>query len=139
MATFVMLGCGRAKRSTPHPAIDLYTGSLYTKTLAHARRLGGPQWILSALYGVLEPDAVIEPYERTLDRAHDRRTWTTEVLEAMRMRTQPGDRVVVLAGAHYVEWCDALRRTGVDVDVPMRGMTIGQRMKWLADHERGSR
>lgn len=128
----VLLGCGKAKASTPCPAVELYVGQLYRAALAYVRQqYGGPTWIMSAKHGLLGPDVVTEPYEATLSRANDRHAWTHLVGIELLTQTNPGDVVVAFAGEHYVEWAPALRKRGRVVELPLEGMTLGQRMQWL--------
>jgi hypothetical protein len=62
--------CGDAKLSYAAPARDLYTGSQFRYVFpladAAARRTGGEVFILSALHGLVEPDRVLEPYNKKM-------------------------------------------------------------------------
>lgn len=54
------------------------------------------------------------------------------VLTALRPRSRPGDRVVILAGAQYREHLTpALCEWGCQVEVPLAGMRIGEQKRWL--------
>lgn len=59
--------CGAAKLDHAAPARELYTGSHFRNTLAAAEQLaaeeGGIVLILSARYGLVELDTVLEPYD----------------------------------------------------------------------------
>lgn len=59
--------CGAAKLDHAAPARELYTGSHFRNTLAAAEQLAaeedGTVLILSALYGLVELDTVLEPYD----------------------------------------------------------------------------
>lgn len=63
----VVIACAAAKLATPAPAAELYTSANFTLMLRAARALadnqGGRVLILSALHGLLELDAVVEPYD----------------------------------------------------------------------------
>lgn len=49
-------------------AKDMYVSDLFKKSLEYARRLNPAKiYILSAKYGLLELDDMIEPYEITLN------------------------------------------------------------------------
>ena len=62
----------------------------------------GDEWrILSAEYGLLTPETVVEPHERTLNamRVDERRRWADGVLRQLdSMTPRP---VVMLAGENY--------------------------------------
>jgi|tagenome__1003787_1003787.scaffolds.fasta_scaffold17785373_1 hypothetical protein len=63
----VVIPCAAQKRDGVHPARDLYTSSNFRNTLAAAEALagteGGRVLILSALYGLVEPDEHIHGYD----------------------------------------------------------------------------
>ncbi|GAA2679049.1 MULTISPECIES: DUF6884 domain-containing protein [Actinosynnema] len=70
--------CGRAKLDTPAPARSLYIGQMFRYCFATAEReavlaasAGATTkvLILSARYGLLDPDTEIEPYEQTMTSA----------------------------------------------------------------------
>jgi hypothetical protein len=61
----------------------MYTSTLFRKMMAYAERLiPKSTFILSAKYGLLHPDTVIEPYEQTLKRmkAREREARAIDVL-----------------------------------------------------------
>ena len=134
MNTLILLGCGAAKREGPAPAVDLYTGSLYRKSLAYARKLGGPHFILSALHGVVSPERVLVPYDNTLADRSTRASWAQWVGTDLLDRTVAGDELVVLAGRRYWGgWAPRLRTAGRIVTTPLAGMGMGARMHWLTE------
>jgi hypothetical protein len=115
---------------------DLYTGNLYRARLAYAEALGGPSIILSAFYGARLPDyAGAAPYERVLSPKTDKETraWVyASATAAVFARTEPGDRVIILASAAYAEgWTIEVERAGRIVERPLRGLGIGQQLAWL--------
>lgn len=59
-----LVSCGKLKRDVPSPARALYLGKLFEKSLAHALKTTDPArtYIISAKYGLLGLDQVIEPY-----------------------------------------------------------------------------
>ncbi len=93
------------------------------------------QWfILSAEYGLLEPDEVVEPYDRTLKSMSkaERKEWSEEVLEQLFMYLAPGDDVWFFAGKHYREFLmRGLHNEGMSFYAPLEGMGIGQQKQWL--------
>lgn len=53
------------------------------------------------------------------------------VLSELRQVVQPGDTVVLLAGAKYREFLvGPLRRAGLEVIIPMEGLAIGKQLRW---------
>ncbi len=91
--------------------------------------------ILSAKYGVLDPLAVVEPYEHTLNKMPiaARREWARDALASLLTLVAAGDTVVFLAGERYREHLvSPLREAGIRVEIPMEGLQIGRQLQWLS-------
>lgn len=66
----VIMACSAPKRAQASAALDLYQGVMYSTFRANVRPDAHPAVaILSAMYGVIAGDAVIEPYEQRLTPA----------------------------------------------------------------------
>jgi hypothetical protein len=63
-----LVACVSKKASAPMPARDMYTSDWFRKASAYAARVTDDWYILSAKYGLIAPDTVIEPYDETLNR-----------------------------------------------------------------------
>ena len=114
--------------------MDLYTSSWFRKARAYVEKTGCPWRILSAQYGLVHPEEEIRPYDKTLKamRVEERRIWASRVLTRIGPCLGGVDIVVFLAGARYREFLEpALRRRGLAVYVPMRGLVQGQQLAWL--------
>ena len=61
------VACVWPKRATAARAKDLYRSDWFLKARACAEAVGSCWFILSAEYGLVHPDEMIEPYEMTLD------------------------------------------------------------------------
>jgi hypothetical protein len=95
-------------------------------------------YILSAQHGLLHPDQVIGPYERTLKKMSkgERNIWAIRVQTALVSVVPPQAEVLILAGIPYRKGVESfLRDLGCEVKVPMVGLNFGNQLKWL----RGSR
>jgi len=129
-----LVGCCKSKLDVPSRASELYRGPLFLRSMAYVER-GCDAWgILSAKHGLVMPDQVIAPYEKTL---HDMKL--PELIEwgewaHARMHTlwpDPDTEFVVLAGYLYrfavaVHSCCEFRSV-----IPMRGLAIGKQLQWL--------
>ena len=76
-APVFLLSCVKSERRAALPA-DMYTSPLFQKMMAYAESLTPKElFILSAKYGLLNPDDLIEPYELTLKRVKtgERQAW----------------------------------------------------------------
>lgn len=129
-----LVACVSKKDSMPMPAQDLYISDWFRKASTYAMRAADEWYILSAKYGLVAPEAVIKPYDETLNRmpVAARRAWAKRVLEDLDQVLQPGDHVVILAGIKYREnLMDPIREMGCSIEIPMEGLGIGKQLRWL--------
>lgn len=71
MSFIIILACSGAKRDVEKcEAGDLYTGQIFLKGKKVATRLSIPYWILSAKYGIITPDEVVDNYNQKLAKAY---------------------------------------------------------------------
>jgi hypothetical protein len=124
-----LVACCGKKLDRAALAGDLYTSPLFKKAAAYARTFDG-WYILSAKYGLVRPDAMIEPYDCTLlkMRKTDRLDWGRKVLDQMAVAGIAGAEFVALAGANYTE---PLVRAELSVETPLKGLGIGKQLAWL--------
>ena len=135
--TVCLVSCVWPKRATTALAKDLYRSDWFLKARACAEAIGPCWFILSAEYGLVHPDEMIEPYEMTLDTmgAAERRKWSRRVQQQMDERMPDASLIVVLAGQRYREFLmDYLVGRAATVHVPMAGMRNGQQLSWLGKH-----
>ena len=129
-----LVSCVSKKRPQPAPARDLYLSPWFRKARAHVEARGGTWFILSAEHGLLLRDRVVAPYERTLNRmgVAERRAWAARVLEQLDALHLDAQRVVILAGQRYRAFLvPGLHARGLEIEVPMLGLGIGQQLAWL--------
>jgi hypothetical protein len=134
MSVVYLVSCVAGKRSSPTLAKDLYVSEWFRRAREYVEAMGGPWFILSAKYGLVSPDELLEPYEETLNTMSkgERRAWADRVQRQMDQRPTRTDRIVVLAGKHYREFLmDYLRRRAAIVDVPLEGLRIGEQLHWF--------
>jgi hypothetical protein len=139
--TVYLISCASKKRRTSAPARDLYISDWFLKARAYVEGAGSPWFILSAEHGLVPPDRILRPYERTLNAMStpERREWATRVTTQMDSSLPATDRIVVLAGLRYREFLMDYLRQRAAVDVPMEGLSIGRQLRYLAQalhHER---
>lgn len=129
-----LVSCVKAKRPVPSPAGDLYTSPLFRGLRHYATSLADRWFILSAEHGLLHPEHVVAPYERTLVGmpSIDRRRWAERVLVQLLPALPAGAEVLILAGMTYREFLvPELRRHGHVVLIPMEGLAIGKQLQFL--------
>lgn len=132
-----LVSCVKSKRKSAAEAQDLYTSSLFKSMRRYAESAADDWYILSAEYGVLNPNSVVEPYERTLNsmRKHDRDGWAEGVQARLLDVLPAGADVIILAGERYREAIvPFLNSNGFQVSVPMEGLRFGEQLRWLKAH-----
>lgn len=134
MKIVALVACVSKKNPIAMPARDLYISTWFRKASLYASRMADNWYILSAKYGLIAPETVIEPYDETLNRmsAAARRAWARRVLADLEQVLKPGDHVVFLAGQQYrQDLIEPIRRMGGSVEIPMEGLRIGEQLHWL--------
>ncbi|MGH7878403.1 MAG: DUF6884 domain-containing protein [Candidatus Binataceae bacterium] len=131
-----LVSCVSEKHARPMPARELYCSPWFQKARAFVERQAGEWLILSAKYGLVEPDQVIEPYNETLNEKtiEERREWSKKVVQELRPHCPAGTSVAFLAGEKYREFlAPTLSELGCRVEVPMEGLGIGEQLRWLSE------
>lgn len=129
-----LVSCVKQKRNHAAPAQDLYTSSLFQGLRKYAETHADAWFILSAEYGLLRPEQVIEPYERTLKAMPkcERRDWANRVQQQLLELLVPETEIILLAGMRYREELEPfLKHLGYKVSVPLEGLTIGRQLQRL--------
>ena len=101
-----IIACTNQKRSTAAPAVELSDRSqLFRLSVAAARRERFAVLVLSSKYGLVKPDAFLQPYEVELRQmsAAERSAWEATVAkQAQALLSGRGiDEVVCFAGQDY--------------------------------------
>lgn len=135
--TVYLVSCVSQKQDHACEARELYVSAWFRKARRVAEVAGCPWFILSAEHGLVAPDQLIAPYERTLKtlRVADRRAWAERVAAQLAVAVPELSQVVFLAGKRYREFLVGhLDGRGVEVSVPMERLRIGEQMRWLSDY-----
>lgn len=137
MARICLVSCVSLKDNRKMKAADIYLSPLFKKAKEYASN-NFDQWhILSAKYGLIHPDTIIEPYEKTLNKMsrQDRRKWSEDVFEELKKCTKPDDEITFVAGQRYrQDLTPLLLGRGNKTQVPMEGLGIGKQLKWLTQN-----
>lgn len=114
----------------------MYTSNLFKLAFAYCVKTYDAVLILSAKWGAISPDKVIEPYDRRLSvsrRDHYGKCWGSAV--HCDLLKYPLNAVVyVHAGADYVS---AIRTIRPEVEAPLEGLQIGERLRWYKERLAG--
>ncbi len=129
-----LVGCVKKKLGRAAPASELYISPLFQRQKEWAIARCGSWLILSAKYGVVRPDSVIDPYEMTLKRASavQKRTWSAQVLRQLQdeLGRVEGLHFEIYAGKDYFGYglIEGLRGAGATVQLPWQGLGLGKRL-----------
>lgn len=129
-----LVSCVKSKRGSPTAARDLYTSQLFRALRGYAEATSDAWYILSAEHGLLHPDQIIAPYERTLNTMgkQDRRAWAERVQEQLAALLPPDAEITVLAGTRYREdIVPFLQARGHSVRIPLEGLRFGKQLARL--------
>lgn len=134
-----LVACAAQKQIIPARAADLYTSPLFRRAREYVKGRAGAWYILSALHGLLDPERITAPYNFSLKECtnREREQWAWRVLCELRSVAPPNSHIIILAGKLYREHLEYdLTRYGYTVEVPMRGMGIGQQLRFLISRTR---
>jgi len=132
-----LVACCKGKLSEKTSAERLYCSDLFQKAAAFCRRQYHRWFILSAKYGLVCPTQVIEPYEQTLVGADQKvkKAWASKVFDQLDGRGLVTSQhcLYIHAGADYVEHLVPLLEGHCDVELPMRGLGIGEQLRFYKE------
>jgi len=131
----ILISCTKAKLERPNLARDLYCSPAFRMKKAIVQEQGARWLILSAKYGLVEPDEKVAPYDFTLAKAgiHYRREWAKNVLRDLIPIAKNHGCVISLAGSKYTELLvGPLSANGVTVREPLKGLRQGEQLAWLS-------
>ncbi|RXT35183.1 hypothetical protein B5V03_35460 [Bradyrhizobium betae] len=110
----------------------MYVSPLYRKSLQLTELWGVPFYILSAKYGLLRPDELIEPYEQTLKTAtkKEKQEWAQRVDKQLR-ELQTKDFIVLAGDDYFAPLVEAGSSDPLNYFTPMRSLSLGTRLAFL--------
>ena len=135
MVKIALIGCTSRKQDYSCPAIEMYTKSNYFNLkLDYCKKINIDKiFILSAKYGLLEPDTIIQPYNLHLKSTSKdyRLNWSENVLKDLKQKTDiENDEFIILAGNDYMKY---LLEYIPNHNNPVKGLGIGQQMKFFKE------
>lgn len=129
-----LIGCCKSKLTTSAEAQYLYVSDSFKKMKAYAEMNYDDWAILSALFGLVAPEQVIEPYAYTLNGKgyKEQKQWAKRVVSSI-MAKYPGNTAFYLfAGMSYRKvLVPLLEASAFTVHIPLEGLGIGEQKAWL--------
>ena len=136
-----LVGCVKSKRAVPAPAADLYTSALFAGRKRWVEATCSCWYILSAKYGLVPPDQVLDPYDETLTTKGTaaRKAWASSVLTQLQQELGDISRydVEIHAGAAYTNYGlrSGLESAGARVELPAAGLPLGRQLAFYRDRQ----
>lgn len=130
----VLVGCGATKAPKACKAKDLYVGNLFRAARLYAERRGLAWRILSAKYGLLDPETQVQPYNMRLHNGERQRAfWANGIAGGLIYSMKSSHlEVICLAGADYADpVCHMLEQHGIPCSKPLQGLQVGERLAWF--------
>jgi cytoplasmic iron level regulating protein YaaA (DUF328/UPF0246 family) len=126
-----LISCTKLKQNYPCASSEMYQKStLFKKASGYINELNYDKWfILSAKYGLVSPNEIIEPYDETLNnmKSTQIKVWSDSVLNELMKNTI--EEVDFYAGEKYRKYIiPQLEGKGIKCNVPLKGLGIGQQL-----------
>ncbi len=134
----VFISCTKKKQNYPCKAKEMYTASQWFRGgWQYAESLRPEKiYILSAKYGLLDPDEQIEPYEKTLSSARENEIKKWSIMVSKQIKKAGIDRneqAVFLCGKNYRKYIKNLFKNHT---APCEHLGIGEQMKFFKKNVR---
>lgn len=131
----VLISCVSKKRCVKSMAKEMYISPLFKGAYKYAKKINADKiFILSAKYGLLEENDMIEPYNETLNKKKNSevKQWAEKVLAQLSLKSDlKFDEFVFLAGERYRKYLvDEIEH----VSIPLKGMPIGRQLSFYKEN-----
>ena len=132
MKKIVLISCVNQKLSHPAKAQNLYRSPLFRYNYKFAKSLHPKKiFILSAKYGLLNPNKIIKPYNKTLLTMSSKaiKQWAIAVINQLgKVSNLKRDNFIFLAGEKYRKY---LLPHISYFQIPLKGLKIGEQLEYL--------
>jgi len=129
-----LISCVSKKENNKQKAKEMYVSPLFKSAYAYAKKQGVDRiFILSAKYGLLSEDEVIEPYDETLNEktVNEVKQWAEKVIKDLSKKADlKNDRFLILAGERYRKFIISHL---TNCRIPLEGLPIGKQLKFYKE------
>lgn len=122
MKPVILVSCGKQKLDHSAQAKDLYISKRFTAARRFAENFGSNWFILSAKYGLVAPEQILEPYDQDLNllTARAKKLWVETIVAGLLKCNLVSKHLVVLATGVYGELLrENLKQEGFFVTYPL--------------------
>lgn len=125
-----IISCVKTKKQGKHMAKELYISPLFKFSYAYTSKHYDKVYILSTLYGLLEPTDKIEYYELTLNKmnAQQKRAWAYKVTTQLKSKIKPTDTLHYFCGVNYRQ--ELIKQLPNTYTEPLKGLGMGKQLQW---------
>lgn len=130
-----LVSCGKSKAESRCRAEKLYTGGLTQKGIEWMKRNCQTWFILSAKFGLLHPDTVIDPYDTKITDLNKEEIarWSAKVFGQLKAAHVENKDLLCIAGKEYFQALEVPEDNTLYNLFPS-GMKMGFRMRWFNQH-----
>lgn len=134
MKKIALISCCKKKNINKCQARDMYQSTLFKLSYLFAKMIGCDDiYVLSAKYGLLNEEEIIEPYDETLNRKNitERRNWADKVIAQLKKNLEidiKNDEFIILTGKKYYEEIIPYLQK---YRLPLGNLPIGMRLNFL--------
>jgi cytoplasmic iron level regulating protein YaaA (DUF328/UPF0246 family) len=132
-----LISCVKTKQSKPCKASEMYISSWFKSAYRYAiEQKPDKIFILSAKYGLLDQDEIIETYEQKMStRTSEKRAWSENVIKKLSEKCDlQQDEFIILAGEAYRSYLIPHIK---NYTIPLKKLSIGQQLSFFKKHFSG--
>lgn len=128
-----LIACSKNKQNQLCKAEEMYDKStLFKKAKNYVQNQNYDQWfILSAKYGLLRPEEIITPYDKTLNNMNSKeiKQWSEDVFN--KLNNYNLHEIDLYAGDKYRKYLiPLLESQNIKCNIPLKGMGIGKQLQF---------
>jgi hypothetical protein len=136
---YALVSCTKLKQKYPCPVREMYMKStLFSKAIKFIEQQGYTDWyVLSAKYGLLMKEQIIEPYDLSLNsmKQSEKKQWSANVANQIQNINLNLKKVDFYAGGNYRNHLIPLLETkGFCCTVPLQGLGFGNQLQFYNQH-----
>lgn len=126
MTPIFLLSCGKEKRTYSCKAKNLYCSSRFIDTRRFVEHQNSDWYILSAKYGLLDPNIIIEPYDYSnfQKTSLEQYFWADTIVKALlKIYTAPQTFVILAEDSYSITVSEILQNHGFQIVLPYHNLS----------------